>query len=83
MFVTPAGDFLPAAQVCGPRAGAEPALLRVTTLVHEAIHWVVVTPGHEELGEIRDPFNFEFYMLESRCQVPATIVDSYRAPAGV
>ena len=53
-------------------------LLRVSTLVHEAIHWYNREGGHSELGMFRDPYNYDWYLIEASCQPPPQMVDKYR-----
>ena len=54
-------------------------LLRTSTLIHEALHWLNREGGHYELGIFRDPCNYDWYMTEASCQPPPQLVDKYRA----
>ena len=53
-------------------------LWRVSTLMHEALHWLNREGGHYELGIFRDPCNYDWYMVEASCQSPPQLVDKYR-----
>ena len=53
-------------------------LWRVSTLTHEALHWLNREGGHYELGIFRDPCNYDWYMVEASCQSPPQLVDKYR-----
>ena len=54
-------------------------LLRLSTLVHEAIHWYNGGGGHSEMGLFRDPYNYDWYLIEASCQPPPEMIDNYRS----
>lgn len=53
-------------------------ILRATTLIHEAIHWLQDILGHSSVGMLSDPFNYEFFIFQIRCMPPASVIDEYR-----
>src|SRR5262249_36417851 len=63
--------FDPAVQHCGIGGIRDLGLLRVTTLVHEAVHWANGQGGHSELGQMFNPDNYELFMIDLNCSVPA------------
>jgi len=58
-------------QQCGFASTRDLGLLRVTTLVHEAVHWANGQGGHTERGQMFNPFNYELFILDLNCNVPA------------
>ena len=44
-------------------------LLQAAVLLHEVLHWSVGT-GHQRLGDLRNPQNYEFYLSQRHAQQP-------------
>ena len=47
---------------------------RAAKLIHEAVHWVNFGErrfGHCAEGELHDPYNYEFFVIEFYCRTPA------------
>ena len=61
--------YNPSVQRCGLFHVRDQELLRVTTLVHEAIHWVNGA-GHDELSLLFSPNSYELFMLDTTCSFP-------------
>lgn len=68
-------------QRCGLFHFRDRELLRVTTLIHEAIHWVN-GPGHDQrLGRQFSPNSYELFILDTVCSFPPQVIEALRAPA--
>ncbi len=79
-------SFRRAVAVCGPQHD-DIGLLRICTLIHEAMHCHngrgEGNEGHEEVGPLRNPYNYEYYLLLTNCSgpVPRQIIQQRRRSA--
>lgn len=76
--------FNPAVQQCGVFQSRDLNLLRVTTLVHEAVHWLRVFGHDADNGAFFSPDSYEMFMVDSGCSTPADVIERTwsRTPLG-
>jgi hypothetical protein len=66
-YFSPQPDDTVLSSVTACRGRTEVPLARVAVLTHEAIHWHNGTGGHSSMGALRNPENYQRFMIQTSC----------------